>query len=51
MNILFLALSKEEREQRDLEQMPKRRRTSEDEPPPPTTSKRDITKALSDEGK
>lgn len=41
----FKAMSKEEREQRDLEQMPKRRRTSDDA----STSRKDIETALSGE--
>lgn len=40
----FKALSKEEREQRDLEQMPKRRRLSDD-----ASTSRDINKAMSGE--
>lgn len=40
----FKDMTKEEREQRDLEQMPKRRRTSED-----ATTSRNIEKAMSGE--
>ena len=44
----FKAMSKEEREQRDLDQMPKRRRLSDDA----SSSRRpeDINKAMSGEG-
>ena len=43
-------MSKEEREARDLEQMPKRRRVSEEGSASPKASK-DITKAFSGEEK
>ena len=41
---MYLALSREEREQRDLEQLPKVRRQSSE-----TAASKDISKAMQDE--
>lgn len=49
--LLFKAMSREEREARDLEQMPKRRRTSDEGPPTPTLKKKDLSKAFTGEEK